>query len=734
MASRKELTNGKYIDDQMGNGVPEGGTTGQVLRKSSNADYDVEWGVGIGGGVSNGNITGTGVATRVAFWSGTSVLSSNTNLYWDNVNSRLGIGTATPGYKLDVNGNENISGKLNFTHPNNATQIRIGANGDTVGGLHTGGDSVIIGSIAGNNLLAAGGTSLVAVGRNAGGTYTSGGTSSVHIGRNSGSGITTGSFNTHMGMTDSVSIPSNTSYTLHLIGGGGYELNNAATVLSGLTSNYAMIGGGYNYASYINDFYFGAGPFVTVPSSANLALYAPSGTGTDIVGSNFTLNAGRGTGTGTPGDFIIKTSTALTSGSTLQTLTERFKITGGTGAITVNNLATGGADQMVISDTNGKLKIQTIPSSGLFNSDIIVSLSGGKTLGRYTTGQTIPSNGLSSQAVVTLLAQEALAPTLTLTSSTTIAFNQTAISNVLNFTKTINSLGASVSTVSLEWRRNNTGSWTVLSTNTALTTYTHSLTDSAFNTQPFNYRYIVVDTAGGTATATLNITPASYVAPSISFSAPAASGITSPETNTNREWGNTPSSLQGSWTRNSANVPVSSYTYSVSVNSGSYTTIGTSYSISGSSGSFASVSNTQATSTTTSIIYRVQVVDSFQTTTATYSINLSPLIFYGEINVATTINSAAIRALPSRKFANDGVNPFTFSSGTTNRRWLVAMNNTYSLSSATDITQNVDLTSNFAASSLSVNDFAGNARTYNLYNYTNAIPYNPAITIRITYI
>jgi len=43
MASRKELTNGKYIDDQMGNGVPEGGTTGQVLIKFSNADYDIEW-------------------------------------------------------------------------------------------------------------------------------------------------------------------------------------------------------------------------------------------------------------------------------------------------------------------------------------------------------------------------------------------------------------------------------------------------------------------------------------------------------------------------------------------------------------------------------------------------------------------------------------------------------------------------------------------------------------------
>lgn len=49
-------------------------------------------------------VTGSGTATRVAFWSGTSTLSSNANLYWDNTNSRLGIGTSSPGYTLSVTG------------------------------------------------------------------------------------------------------------------------------------------------------------------------------------------------------------------------------------------------------------------------------------------------------------------------------------------------------------------------------------------------------------------------------------------------------------------------------------------------------------------------------------------------------------------------------------------------------------------------------------------------------
>jgi hypothetical protein len=38
----------------------------------------------------------------VAFWSGANTLSSNANLYWDNTNGRLGIGTSSPSYDLHV--------------------------------------------------------------------------------------------------------------------------------------------------------------------------------------------------------------------------------------------------------------------------------------------------------------------------------------------------------------------------------------------------------------------------------------------------------------------------------------------------------------------------------------------------------------------------------------------------------------------------------------------------------
>ena len=54
------------------------------------------------GGGGSGTITGSGTATRVAFWSGTTALSSDANLYWDNTNDRLGIGTNAPSKQLEI--------------------------------------------------------------------------------------------------------------------------------------------------------------------------------------------------------------------------------------------------------------------------------------------------------------------------------------------------------------------------------------------------------------------------------------------------------------------------------------------------------------------------------------------------------------------------------------------------------------------------------------------------------
>jgi hypothetical protein len=99
------------------------------------------------------------------------------------------------------------------------------------------------------------------------------------------------------------------------------------------TSGFAIIGGGYGGGSYIKDYYFGGSPFVTDPVNSHVSFYATSATGSDMSASNFTFNAGRGTGTGTPGDIYFGTSTTGSSGGTLQTLSTRMTIKGHTGNV-----------------------------------------------------------------------------------------------------------------------------------------------------------------------------------------------------------------------------------------------------------------------------------------------------------------------------------------------------------------------------------------------------------------
>jgi hypothetical protein len=94
--------------------------------------------------VANGGTnTSTLTANKVMVGNGTSGVLTPTNLHWDNSNSRLGIGTASPGRTLDVNGNlafkTSLSGEMSgtggliaFTQAdNNAYWINITNNNNT---------------------------------------------------------------------------------------------------------------------------------------------------------------------------------------------------------------------------------------------------------------------------------------------------------------------------------------------------------------------------------------------------------------------------------------------------------------------------------------------------------------------------------------------------------------------------------------------------------------------------
>jgi hypothetical protein len=71
------------------------------------------------------SLTGTSTAGNISFYTGTTTLLGDTQLFWDNTNKRLGVGTSTPVYKLDVAGNlrvigQTIFGGVAYTWPSSA--------------------------------------------------------------------------------------------------------------------------------------------------------------------------------------------------------------------------------------------------------------------------------------------------------------------------------------------------------------------------------------------------------------------------------------------------------------------------------------------------------------------------------------------------------------------------------------------------------------------------------------
>lgn len=119
------------------------GTSGQVLTSGGSSPSQLTWST-----PGTGNIDGTGVTNKIAIWSDADTLTNNTNLHWDTTNERLGIGTSLPSFKLDVNGNTNITGTLNVTSSLTSPSINVSSfiyhDGDTDTYISFGLDQIIL--------------------------------------------------------------------------------------------------------------------------------------------------------------------------------------------------------------------------------------------------------------------------------------------------------------------------------------------------------------------------------------------------------------------------------------------------------------------------------------------------------------------------------------------------------------------------------------------------------------
>jgi hypothetical protein len=141
-------TNGDAATVTIGSGLQLSfGTLSSTVVNTDNQTLSIS---GNNLSISNGNtvtlpsggITGSGTATQVAYWSGTSSITGNNNLWWNNSAISLGIGTSSPQRNLHVQGTARITGSTG-----NASEV-IGRNGaGDISGLVTGANVFVGGGL-----------------------------------------------------------------------------------------------------------------------------------------------------------------------------------------------------------------------------------------------------------------------------------------------------------------------------------------------------------------------------------------------------------------------------------------------------------------------------------------------------------------------------------------------------------------------------------------------------------
>jgi hypothetical protein len=264
-------------------------------------------------------------------------IDSNT-LFVDAANNRVGIGTGSPATALEVNGN--ITLPISFAIGKTAT-VQNGTDGSiAIGNLAVaGGNGNNEGAIAiGKSASAASGDypGAVAIGANA-----LAGHKSVAIGKSASSG------------TNGSAIGYQTNAT-----GGGLAIGYVASAVgsysialgflaSAASANHFVAGG--DGVGVINEVFFGKG--ITSATPTAYTINGTGGSGVDINGGNLILAGGKGTGTGTGGAIVFRTSSAGgTSNSTLNALSNRMTIDSN-GNVGIGTSSPGASSILDISST-----------------------------------------------------------------------------------------------------------------------------------------------------------------------------------------------------------------------------------------------------------------------------------------------------------------------------------------------------------------------------------------------
>ena len=377
-----------------------------------------------------------------------------------------------------------------------------------------------------------------------------------------------------------------------------------------------------------------------------------------------------------------------------------------------------------------------------------------KTFGKYKDGDYINSVGMTIEDFIYDVVTETKAPTIYLTAvPEVIPFGATGDSIDLDFGYTIRNAGATAVSGVLQFSIDNKETYDTLFNGTATSnTFTHIISFPEYTRPRYDYKYTVLDSVGGSASAEDFVTVAPYVSPTVTTSVIGQSlnqnGVTG-ETNEKRQYGNVSSEVILTYTRNSPRIDVT--TYSLYYRQGPVggfndpplygpSALGNPNTGSANNDHSTSdpISNPSLSQTTNNIDYYHEVQDEYSTTNTTpVRVTFEPLFFYGPSPTSPT-DRTSLLTLPNAKLKSTAGNPFTFPTGA-NRKFAIAIPSTNTITGITYVSGGtvvtVPLTGAYVTTSIiSVDDFDGNPQNYRLYYFENAIDFNPpGVTWTVTY-